>query len=150
MSITPGPLPDPDFKGFDILVDLRPRHVAERIGTVLPRLNVPMYGHGNTLCWKQVLRALHLLDTLLHRGSRVYLHCHHGINRTGCVFILWHIRHGISYDDAVTRFKSIRGEVPRHTLLRWIRSHQHMVNDTPTLLQNADTYVTSRVSNSPK
>jgi hypothetical protein len=99
--------------GFDTFIDLtRPDELApyERllqeeagdysIKVVHHRFPIGDFGLPSP---EQMLSILDTIESAIHNGSRVYLHCRGGIGRTGTTVGCWLSRHGLAGENALRR-----------------------------------------------
>ncbi len=56
---------------------------------------------------EQMLSILDTIESAIHNGSRVYLHCRGGIGRTGTTVGCWLVRHGQKGEKALERLNEL-------------------------------------------
>ncbi|HEY3310080.1 MAG TPA: hypothetical protein VGK00_00440 [Anaerolineales bacterium] len=61
----------------------------------------------------QMTAVLDALDAVLEQGSRVYIHCHGGIGRTGTVVGCFLVRHGLTGEQALQQLSRWWKSVPK-------------------------------------
>jgi hypothetical protein len=82
----------------------------------------------------QLERALSWLETIFERRGKVYVHCRHGIGRTGMLVHAWLLRQGFPEREIRKRLKNFRcapASYPQHRLLR--RFRKGLVRIDPSL-----------------
>ena len=56
-------------------------------------------------------------------NNKILIHCHYGFNRTGFIFVTYLCKNGIELNDAINRFKTIRGKGIKYPeLLLYLRN----------------------------
>tara|TARA_Y100000991_G_C21903262_1_gene319059 strand:- start:526 stop:975 length:450 start_codon:yes stop_codon:yes gene_type:complete len=64
---------------------------------------------------KGILPAQEKIDYILkilneNKDKKILIHCHYGFNRTGFIFVTYLCSNGIKLNNAINKFKAIRGK----------------------------------------
>jgi atypical dual specificity phosphatase len=65
-------------------------------------IEIPIEDYG-TPEYFQINRFLDLVERELHEGRSILMHCYSGIGRTGTMFALYLVHHGLDWQKAVER-----------------------------------------------
>lgn len=92
---------------------------------------------------EQLDKALDWLDEQLFLGKHVYIHCRHGIGRTGTVLNAYLLRRGLGHKRAAKVLHKLRAEPTNFTQWRTVRKYgaqnSQLKIKTPTLEFGEDT-----------
>ena len=59
-------------------------------------------------CQKKIDKIIDILNS--NKDKKILIHCHYGFNRTGFIFINYLCNNGFNLNDAIDKFKNIRGK----------------------------------------
>lgn len=99
----------PDLKGIE-----------EKYGFEVYYLPVP---DEEAPALKELEKALAWLDEALYLGKKVYIHCRHGVGRTGTVLNSYLLRRGLGHKLAGRRLKGVHGGPANFTQWRAVRNY---------------------------
>jgi protein-tyrosine phosphatase len=93
------------LQGVDIIVSfskISPKLMNKIQALGMRHYEIPIEDYG-TPEYFQINRFLDLVEKELNEGKNILMHCYSGIGRTGTMFALYLVHHGLEWQKAVER-----------------------------------------------